>query len=423
MFALADCNNFYASCERAFNPGLIGKPVIILSNNDGCVVARSNEAKALGIENGTPFFQLQERAQKERIAVFSSNYTLYGDMSRRVMMMLRDFAPNIWIYSIDEAFMDLKGLPWQKEQLREKGIELARRVHRGTGIPITIGMAPTKTLAKMASRYGKRYAGYHGCCMIDTEERRVKALKGFSVEDVWGIGHRSLDKLSYYGIRTAWDFTEQSEGFVRRLMGIQGVRTWAELRGKSCIGVEQLPQKKSICTSRSFKDQGLNRLSDLEEAVASFAASCSEKLKAQKSVAALLTVFAWTSPFRQDLPAHYLQRSIRLDVPTSSLKELTKAALTALRTDYQGEAYHYKKAGVIVQEISSQEAVQTSLFDTTDRQKLALLEKAIDEINQKNGYRAVRLGVSVGDEGYRLKREFISKRYTTSLDEIIRVKA
>lgn len=422
MFALADCNNFYASCERAFNPALIGRPVIILSNNDGCVVARSNEVKDLGIKMGVPFYQIKEEVEKHGIAVFSSNYTLYGDMSRRVMMMLRDLSPRIWVYSIDECFLDLKGLG-SNQELHQRGIEMARKVHKGTGIPITIGMAETKTLAKMASRYGKRYTGYQGCCMIETEEQMEKALKGFPIEDVWGIGRRSTEKLTYFGIKTAWDFTQKSEGFVRRLMGIQGVRTWKELQGISCISVEEPLEKKTICTSRSFKDKGLCRLEDLEEAIASFTASCSEKLKAQHSVCATLMVFAWTSPFKKEAPSHYLQETIRLDVPSNSLRELTGAALKALRKGYAGERYLYKKAGVIVQDISADSAIQTSLFDGVDRRRLSDLEKAIDEINHRNGYRAVRLGVSIGDEGYRLKREFISSHYTTDLDEILKVKA
>ena len=267
MFGLVDCNNFYCSCERVFNPALRSSPVVVLSNNDGCIIARSNEAKALGIGMGEPFYKLRNFLERNNVAVFSSNYTLYGDMSRRVMMLLDGFVPSVTQYSIDEAFVDLSGFG-EGEALRRYGRRMVEAVGRGTGIPVTLGIAPTKTLAKVAAKYGKRFKGYRGVCLIDTEDKRVKALKGLPVADVWGVGRHMAQKLEYYGVRSAWDFTQRSESWVRHVMTVTGVRTWRELKGESCIDINELPQKKSICTSRSFPDNGISEIGLLEEAVA-----------------------------------------------------------------------------------------------------------------------------------------------------------
>lgn len=327
MIALVDCNNFYCSCERVFNPLLRDKPVVVLSNNDGCVVARSNEVKAMGIKMGTPLYQIRDNLEANNVAVFSSNYNLYGDMSRRVMMLLSEFTPELTQYSIDEAFLDLSGFG-EGEKLVSYGRKIVKAIGKGTGIPVTMGIAPTKTLAKVASRYGKKYKGYQGVCMIDSEEKRIKALQGFEIGDVWGIGHRSLDKLRYYGINTALDFTQKSESFVRKLLTITGVRTWKELRGESCIDVEELPQKKSICTSRSFPDSGLSELSSLEEAVANFSSECGRKLRMQHSCCTEITVFAYTSRFRLDLPMNSLILfSCVFNEPTSIVSSLIRVML------------------------------------------------------------------------------------------------
>lgn len=221
MIGIVDCNNFYASCERVFNPGLRNIPIVVLSNNDGCVVARSNEVKAMGIRMGTPLYQIEAVLKKQGVAVFSSNYVLYGDMSRRVMTLLGEYTPNLTIYSIDEAFLDLSGM----QDLSTYGKEIVRTVSKGTGIPVSLGIASTKTLAKMASKFGKKYPGYESVCMIDTEEKRIKALKLFPVEDVWGIGYKGADKLKYHSIKTAWDLTQKSESWVKSELTITGVRT------------------------------------------------------------------------------------------------------------------------------------------------------------------------------------------------------
>ena len=422
LFGLADCNNFYCSCERVFHPDLIGKPVVVLSNNDGCVIARSEESKALGIKMGDVFYQVKDRLEQNDVAVFSSNYNLYGDMSRRVMSLLSRYSPKVDVYSIDEAFLDFTGMG-TSEELTEYCRKMVRHIGKGTGIPISLGIAPTKTLAKMASKFAKKYKGYEGVCLMDTDEKREKALKLFDVADVWGIGHRSVEKLNYYGIKTAWDLTQKSESWVRREMTVTGVRTWKELRGESCISIEELPHKKSICTSRSFAEQGLNKLAKVEEAIANFAAQCSRKLREQHTVCSSMTVFAHTSRFRQDLPQSYIYQTVNLIVPSNDHQELVSLAVKTLRANWKdGDGYFYKKAGVILWGICRDNAIQTNLFDQVDREKQAALAKAIDAINRKNGHNKIRVAVQGDEKGWQLKREYISKQYTTNLDDVIVLK-
>ena len=422
LFGLADCNNFYCSCERVFHPDLMGKPVVVLSNNDGCVIARSGESKALGIKMGDVFYQVKDRLEQNDVAVFSSNYNLYGDMSRRVMSLLSRYSPKVDVYSIDEAFLDFTGMG-TAEELTEYCRKMVRHIAKGTGIPISLGIAPTKTLAKMASKFAKKYKGYEGVCLMDTDEKREKALKLFDVADVWGIGHRSVEKLNYYGIKTAWDLTQKSESWVRREMTVTGVRTWKELRGESCISIEELPHKKSICTSRSFAEQGLNKLTEVEEAIANFAAQCSRKLREQHTVCSSMTVFAHTSRFRQDLPQSYIYQTVNLIVPSNDQQELVSLAVKTLRANWKdGDGYFYKKAGVILWGICRDNAIQTNLFDQVDREKQAALAKAIDAINRKNGHNKIRVAVQGDEKGWQLKREYISKQYTTNLDDVIVLK-
>ena len=422
LFGLADCNNFYCSCERVFHPDLIGKPVVVLSNNDGCVIARSEESKALGIKMGDVFYQVKDRLEQNDVAVFSSNYNLYGDMSRRVMSLLSRYSPKVDVYSIDEAFLDFTGMG-TAEELTEYCRKMVRHITKGTGIPISLGIAPTKTLAKMASKFAKKHKGYEGVCLMDTDEKREKALKLFDVADVWGIGHRSVEKLNYYGIKTAWDLTQKSESWVRREMTVTGVRTWKELRGESCISIEELPHKKSICTSRSFAEQGLNKLAEVEEAIANFAAQCSRKLREQHTVCSSMTVFAHTSRFRQDLPQSYIYQTVNLIVPSNDQQELVSLAVKTLRANWKdGDGYFYKKAGVILWGICRDNAIQTNLFDQVDQEKQAALAKAIDAINRKNGHNKIRVAVQGDEKGWQLKREYISKQYTTNLDDVIVLK-
>lgn len=422
LFGLADCNNFYCSCERVFHPDLRLKPVVVLSNNDGCVIARSEESKALGIKMGEVFYQIKELLEKNDVAVFSSNYNLYGDMSRRVMSLLSTYTPKLDIYSIDEAFLDLSDMG-DPGHLTDYCKQMVRDITKGTDIPISLGIAPTKTLAKMASKFAKKHRGYSGVCLIDTEEKREKALKLFPVEDVWGIGHRHAKRLAYYGIRTAWDLTQRSESWIRKELTITGVRTWRELHGESCISIEELPHKKSICTSRSFSGIGLDRLADVEEAVANFASACSRKLRDGHIACGSITVFTYTSRFRMDLPQNYICQNVHLPVPTNDMRELVSVAVKALRTGWKEGGYLYKKAGVIVWNTCPDKAIQGNLFDEVDREKQAALAKAIDEINRKNGHNTIRMAVQGYNKNWHLKNEFISKQYTTNLKDIIVVQA
>ncbi|MBR2476009.1 MAG: Y-family DNA polymerase, partial [Bacteroidaceae bacterium] len=338
MIALADCNNFFCSCERVFQPQLRTTPVVVLSNNDGCVIARSNESKALGIKMGQPFYQAKELIEKNGVAVFSSNYTLYGDMSSRVMSLLSTYSPKIDIYSIDEAFLDFSGM-MQGEELKQYAENMVRQITKGTGIPVSLGIAPTKTLAKVASKFAKKYKAYNGVCMIDTEEKREKALKLIDVSDVWGIGRQASKKLEYYGVRTAWDLISKSQSWVRNMLTITGERIWRELRGENCIEVDELPHKKSICTSRSFPDSGLKELADVEEAVANFAAQCSRKLREQHTVCSSVTIFAYTSRFRTDILQNTIHKTITLQVPTNNLQELVSHSVEAIRSEWKKGEY------------------------------------------------------------------------------------
>ena len=449
MIGLADCNNFYCSCERVFRPDLTGKPVVVLSNNDGCVIARSEEAKALGYKMGDPFYQVKEKLEAEGVAIFSSNYTLYGSLSNRVMSMLSHYSPHIDQYSIDESFFDVDQSMAerffqdnQKENdtflnneslLHQYGARISADVLRAVGIPISIGIAETKTLAKIGSKFAKKYKGYQGCCLIDTDERRHKALSLFPIEDVWGIGRQIARKLDYMGIRTAAQFADKKESWVRSHFNITTMRTWKELNGESCISIEELPQKKSICTSRSFAAEGISDKDVVEEAVANFAVRCAEKLRHQGSVCQGITVFAWTSRFNENVPEYTIHDSLTLPIATNAQEEIVGAALSILRAKYPKPmadsrpdrpdmSFYFKKAGVILWQISPDHPRQQDLFDPIDRSKQKKLMEAIDAINRKNGYGTIRQAIQGTDCRFDLKREYMSKQFTTNIHDILKVK-
>lgn len=418
MYALVDCNNFFASCERVFQPNLRNVPIIVLSNNDGCVVARSSEAKALGIPMGEPVFKLAKLIERHGIVVFSSNYALYGDMSHRVMTILSQFVEDMEIYSIDESFLFLKG--FDNYNLKDYGSTIVRTVTKGTGIPVSMGIAPTKTLAKMASKYAKKYKGYNGVCVIDNEEKRIKALKQFDIGDVWGIGSRYQEKLEYYDVKTAFDFTQKSESWVRKMMTVVGVRTWKELRGISSIELEKVaPDKQTICTSRSFGEL-IEDFDTLMESVANFTASCARKLRAQRSCASMLQVFIYTNRFREDLPQYSNSQMISVPTPTSDVTELIHYARLALKNIYK-EGYQYKKAGVIVMDIVPQSCVQQNLFDERDRMKHEKVLKVLDAVHKKYGARMLKVAAQGTGKKWALKSEYLSKQYTTNPDDFIEI--
>lgn len=414
MFGLVDCNNFYASCERVFNPSLNGKPIVVLSNNDGCVIARSNEAKVLGIKMGVPAYQIKDLVKQHDVAVFSSNYVLYGDMSGRVMSMLAELAPEIEVYSIDEAFLNLAGI----KDLQSLGANIVRKVSRGTGIPVSLGIAPTKTLAKMANKFAKKYPAYNRLCNIDTEEKREKALKLFEIGDVWGIGRRQAAKLEKRGVKTAFDFTQLPGSWVRKNMTVVGERTWKELRGISCIDMESAPPaKKQICTSRSFGKM-VEDIDTMSEAIATHASACAKKLRQQKSYAMSLMVFIHTNNFWEDLPQYWKNTIIKLPVPTSDTLEIVHYALEGLKSIFM-PGYQYKKAGVIITEIVT--SAQLGLFDTVDREKREKLMQAIDKVNGEHRH-LVKLAVQGNGRDWKLKQEQLSKRYTTDINEVLTIK-
>lgn len=408
-----DCNNFYASCERVFNPALNGKPIVVLSNNDGCVIARSNEAKALGVKMGVPAYQIKELVSTHGIAIFSSNYTLYGDMSGRVMSILSELAPEIEVYSIDEAFLNLNGI----QDIQLLGTDIVNKVTRGTGIPVSLGIAPTKTLAKVANKFAKKYQAYNRLCIIDTEEKRIKALKLTDIADVWGIGRRQATKLEKQRVKTAYDFTQLPASWVRKNMTVVGERTWKELHGISCIDMESAPPaKKQICTSRSFGKM-LTDIDTMAEAIATHASTCAKKLRQQKSYATSLMVFIHTNNFREDLPQYWKNTVIHLPVPTNDTLEIVHYALAGLKTIFI-QGYQYKKAGVIITEIT--EGAQMGLFDKIDRTKREQLMQTIDRINGKHS-QLVKLAVQGSGRDWKLKQEQLSQRYTTDINEILTI--
>lgn len=421
MFVLVDCNNFFVSCERVFNPYWIGRPTIVLSNNDGCVIARSNEAKSLGIEMAVPAFRIMNKIKQYGIGVFSGNQNLYGDMSCRVMSILSNYSPDIEVYSIDESFLDFSG--FQHIGLHEHAKSMVRNVYKGTGIPVSAGVAPTKTLAKIASVFAKKYTAYEGVCVIDTEAKREKALKLTKIGDVWGIGNQYQEKLDRFGIKTAYDFLQMPVRWARQEMTVFGERVWRELNGEACLNLNLVvAPKKQICTSRSFGN-AITEYSDFEEAVTTFASMCSKKLRNQHSCAfSLMTFVSYTENYRDNMPREYANSVVKLPVSTNSTLEIVEYALLALRHIYQKGRW-YKNAGVMLMDISSDEAIQQNLFDNTDREKHAKLMAVIDDLNSGFYGDQVTLATQgTGKRNWRLKQEHLSPCYTTKLSDILSVK-
>ena len=422
MYALVDCNNFFVSCERVFRPDLEGRPVVVLSNNDGCVVSRSNEAKAMGIPMGQPFFKIRSLMDKGQLVVFSSNYALYGDLSSRVMSLLADAVPQIEIYSIDEAFLHLEGI--EPDKIPVICRDLVDKIRKWVGVPVSIGVAPTKTLAKIASHFAKKHKGYNGVCMMETDAKRLKALALTPIDDVWGIGRRLAPKMLARGIKTALDFVHRPREWVGETFNINLVRTWEELQGRACLEEEREERRKSICTSRSFAEM-IEDEKELQLRISDFAAMCARKLRQEGSAAYDVTAFLYTNRFREDLQQYFPSATIRLEVAANSAQEIIGAALRGFRTVYR-PGYQYKKAGVIVSGIVSDEEIQGSLFDFDDklRQKQDKLSEVMDAVNAETaGNSLIRLAVQrPGHYADGIRSEFRSNLYSTSLDEIIKVR-
>ncbi len=417
-FALVDCNNFYVSCERVFNPQLIGKPVIVLSNNDGCAVARSNEAKALGIKMGVPVFQIRDTIRNNNVKVYSSNYALYGDMSNRVMQTLTRFTPEMEVYSIDEAFLDLSNL--SRIGFTNYGRKIKTTVERWTGIPVSVGMAGTKTLAKIANRLAKYSKKANGVLDLTDSQYLDRALEMTEVGDVWGVGRRYAKFLTSNGISNARQLRDADDKFIQKKMGIVGIRLLNELRGISCYPLEQSPpRKQSTTVSRTFK-HGIESLAELHEAAAAYVSSGAEKLRKEKLVAGVLIVYVMTNRFQEDY--YYNSISTNLPVRTSDTAELIGYARDGLRKIYK-KGCQYKKVGILLNDLGPENEIQASFFDTVDRSRSKKLMKAIDSINGDMGSGVIQYG-SVGlshNQSWKTSFNQRSGSYTTHWDQLLEV--
>lgn len=419
MIAIVDCNNFYASCERLFQPHLQGKPVVVLSNNDGCVIARSDEAKALGIVMGTPAFMAEQMMIEKGVAVFSSNYSLYGSLSDRVMRTMAQFTASMEIYSIDEAFLFLGDL--YDVDLLQHCIHLRNKVKTDVGIPVSVGVAPTKTLAKMANRFAKKHKKEIGVHVLDEQWKIDEVLKATKVEDIWGVGRQYAMFLIKHGFHTAYELSQAPDEWIRKNMTVVGQRLLNELRGIPCIEFElEPPGKKGICTSRSF-GRVVTSKREVAEALTSYTAVAAEKLRRQNSCTKVINVFVQTNMHRAQDEQYFRSLNVTLPVATSSTRELIQYALKGLDIIFK-EGYNYAKCGIMLMELTSDDNVQAGLFDTTDREKEKKLMLAMDKINNSFGKQLVRFAVQGYGRKWKLRAEKLSPRYTTRLSDILTIR-
>jgi DNA polymerase V len=423
MIALVDCNNFYVSCERVFAPGLRKRPVVVLSNNDGCVIARSDEAKALGITMGKPFFQIEYLAKKEKLAIFSSNYTLYGDLSLRVMDSLSHFSAQVEIYSIDEAFLELKLLPDEIinpkfQTLADKGNEIRRKVYQWTGLPVSIGIAPNKTLAKIANRMAKKKK--LGVFELSDEKIINETLKETTVKDVWGIGYRSALKLKTLGVENAFDLKMLDRRVARKLLTVTGARIVEELKGEICLPLELVPPpKKNICCSRGFGIL-VESLEDLKDALENYLEKASLKMRKQNLSARAITVFLSTNRFAKT-EQYSNSITVKLANPTNSTREIRRWTNEALKKIYKN-GYKYKKVGIMLQGLEPEKAETKRLYDDSAYEKDKRLMKALDKITNRWGRETIHFGKRKEDKNWKMKCERKSNRYTTNLKEVLQIK-
>ncbi len=418
MYGLVDCNNFFVSCERVFNPSLIGKPVVVLSNNDGCVISRSNEAKALGIKMGEPAYKIKDLVEKQSVIPYSANFALYGDISARVMEELRNLAPSIEVYSIDEAFLNFNEVSYEKTI--SVGKEIVRKIKRDTGIPVSLGISNTKTLAKIATKLSKKYPKLNSLCMMDKNSDIQKVLAKYPIEEVWGVGRAYSKMLKSNGINSASDFVNTSYSWVKAKMGITGIKIWKELQGESCIEIDDLVLgKKQICTSRSFA-KDIYELEEMCKAIATFTASSAEKLRRQRGVCRGILVFILTNRFKEQANQHFQSILVPLENYTDSTFELVERACNGLKTMYK-PGFGYKKAGVIITDISLKSEITPSLFYERESAKESSLMSVMDEINIRYGPHTL-FTATAGVEKIVMNQNFLSKRFTTCWDDIIEVK-
>ena len=417
MFALVDCNNFYASCERVFNPALRQKPIAILSNNDGCVIARSDEAKVLGLPMGAPVFKYKEFIKANNIQLFSSNYALYGDMSSRVMRILEQFSPDVEVYSIDEAFLQLNG--FDSYNLHEYGTEMRQRILKWTGIPTCVGVAPTKALSKVANKIARKFPKETGgVYVIDSEEKRIKALKWTQLKDVWGIGPALHKRLSVKQCKTAYDFVQLPDMWVRKTFSITEWKLKKDLEGISKIGPETLKNKRAIATTRSF-EHTIKDLENIKERISTFACSGAEKLRKQGSSCHMMFIFLRSDYHKKNLEQHRASIVVNIPFPTNSSLTLSTNAIKAVATIYK-KGIQYKKAGVILTGIVPTDNHQLQLFNHEHPKHLPLM-RTIDFINKKYHEPKLKLGNQDLKRTWKMRQEYLSPNYTTNLNDIITV--
>lgn len=416
MYALVDCNNFYVSCERVFNPNLQNQPIVVLSNNDGCVISRSNEAKKLGIPMGAPAFQIIKQYKDQGVRIFSSNYPLYGDLSNRVVTILRSYCPDLEIYSIDESFLHFTG--FETLDLHQHCVKMRKEVLQYTLLPTCVGIASTKALAKVANLIAKKFSELDGIYAIDSEEKRIKALKWLAIEDVWGIGRKFSKKLKAQGVHKAYDFTILSDAFVKKHYSIIGLRLKKELQGISVLELEETSNKKSIATTRSF-DITYTDKEYIKERISTFAASCAEKLRKQQSTCTLVTVFIYTNRFQKEQPQYYKSINITLPFPTNSSIEIIKQAKKGLDVIFK-MGYAYKKAGVIVSGLAPENEKQFNLFGY-EHLKHPELMRVMDKLNLKYGEQKIKVACQALDKTWTMRQEHLSPNYTTSWNEILTI--
>ncbi len=419
MFALIDCNNFYVSCERVFNPKLNKKPVVVLSNNDGCAISRSNEAKALGIPMGAPAFKYENIFKENDVEVFSSNFPLYGDMSSRVMNILSKFTPNIEIYSIDEAFLKFEG--FENYDLESYCQEIKHMVLKWTGIPISVGIASTKALAKVANRIAKKFPSQtKGVYLINSKEKRIKALKWLKIQDVWGIGFRHAERLKNIKVNTAYNFISLEDGWVRKNMSVVGLRLKKELEGKSVLNLEEhRSPKKAIATTRSFEGT-ITDYEKIKERILTFAVCCAEKLRAQNTNCNSVYVFVRSNKFQKNKTQYRNGILVTIPFSTNSNMVISKHAIEGLKKIFK-KGIHYKKAGTVVMGLDSSNNHQLNLFENEDPRHKYLM-KTIDFIQKKEGQNKIKLASQDLRRRWKMKQEKLSPNYTCRLSEIIKVK-
>ena len=416
MFALVDCNNFYASCERVFNPNLQDKPVAILSNNDGCVISRSDEAKAIGLPMGAPIFKWEGFCKLHNIKVLSSNYPLYGDLSSRVMSILEQFTPNVEVYSIDEAFIEFNNL----EEDTDFGLQIRQRILQWVGIPTSVGIAPTKALSKVANKIARKFPKEtKGVYVIDSEEKRIKALKWTKLKDVWGIGHALQKRLKAKGCKTAYDFVELPGEWVRSTFSVVEWRLKKELEGISKLSLDNFETKRAIATTRSF-EYTYSDIENIKERISTFASSCAEKLRAQGSSCYAIYVMLRSDRHKKNTEQHRVSAVVQLPYPTNSSLIISGEAVKAVKSIFKA-GIKYKRAGVIVTGLVPTDNFQMDLFEAENPKHQPLMN-TVDILNAKYGDYKIKLGNQDLERTWKMRQERLSPKYTTDINDIIVVK-